>query len=117
MEIVAEYQGIDADQAMWRYFRRHWLGLFPGLSSRCAFVRQAANLWQYKELLQQRLADQLGAFIHNVHLVDGIPIPRVALVVHPVVEVARAKLLTATVQRKGRPIMAFRVTCSSAPLA
>ena len=75
MEIVAEYQGIDADQAIWKYFRRHWLGLFPKLSSRSAFVRQAANLWQYKELLQQRFAAQLGAFADTVHLVDGIPIP------------------------------------------
>jgi hypothetical protein len=62
MEIVAEYQGIDADQAIWQYFRRHWLEWFPGLRSRCAFVRQAANLWQYKERLQQRLAVKLGAF-------------------------------------------------------
>jgi hypothetical protein len=23
MEIVAEYQGIDTDQAIWKYFRRH----------------------------------------------------------------------------------------------
>ncbi|MBM0740482.1 IS982 family transposase [Phormidium sp. CLA17] len=75
MEIVAEYQGIDADQAIWHYFRRHWLGLFPRLSSRSAFVRQAANLWQYKELLQQRFAIQLGAFADAVHLIDGIPIP------------------------------------------
>jgi hypothetical protein len=75
MEIVAEYQGIDADQALWRYFRRHWLAWFPGLASRCAFVRQAANLWQYKALLQQRLAAQLGAFNDSVHLVDGLPIP------------------------------------------
>lgn len=75
MEIVAEYQGIDADQAIWHYFRRHWLGLFPKLSSRSAFVRQAANLWQYKELLQQRFAIQLGAFADAVHLIDGIPIP------------------------------------------
>ncbi len=66
MEIVAEYQGIDADQAIWRYFRRHWLTWFPGLSSRSAFVRQAANLWQYKELLQQRLAVELGAFADSV---------------------------------------------------
>ncbi len=28
MEIVAEYQGIDADQAIWKYFRRHWWMLF-----------------------------------------------------------------------------------------
>jgi hypothetical protein len=75
MEIVAEYQSIDAEQAIWQYFRRHWLALFPRLSSRCAFIRQAANLWQYKELLQQRFAAQLGAFSDPVHLVDGIPIP------------------------------------------
>lgn len=25
MEIVGEYQGMDADQAIWQYFRRHWL--------------------------------------------------------------------------------------------
>jgi hypothetical protein len=65
--------------------------LFPKLSSRSNFVRQAANLWQYKELLllgygswtgnpsdttpQQRLATQLQAFTAPVHLVDGIPIP------------------------------------------
>lgn len=50
MEIVAEYQGIDTAQAIWQYFRRHWLAWFPGLGSRSAFVRQAANLWQYKAL-------------------------------------------------------------------
>ncbi len=75
MEIVAEYQGMDADQAIWQYFRRHWLAWFPGLGSRSAFVRQAANLWQYKALLQQRLAAKLGAVTSEVHLVDGIPIP------------------------------------------
>ncbi|UIE38680.1 IS982 family transposase [Leptodesmis sichuanensis] len=75
MEIVAEYQGIDTDQAIWRYFRRHWLEWFPGLGSRSAFVRQAANLWQYKQRLQQHLSTELGAFADEVHLVDGIPIP------------------------------------------
>ena len=75
MEIVAEYQGIDADQAIWQYFRRHWLAWFPRLGSRSSFVRQAANLWQYKQRLQQYLATELGAFADNVHLVDGIPIP------------------------------------------
>ena len=75
MEIVAEYQGIDTDQAIWQYFRRHWLAWFPGLKSRCTFVRQAANLWQYKALLQRHLAAELGAFTDPVHLVDGIPIP------------------------------------------
>jgi len=75
MEIVAEYQGIDADQAIWKYFHRHWLAFFPGLKSRTSFVRQAANLWQYKQQIQQRLATELGGFDDRVHLVDGIPIP------------------------------------------
>lgn len=52
MEIVAEYQGIDVDQSIWRYFRRDSLALFPGLGSRATFVRQAVNFWQYKERLQ-----------------------------------------------------------------
>jgi hypothetical protein len=55
--------------------RRIFFKIKPGLASRCAFVRQAANLWQYKALLQQRLAAQLGAFNDSVHLVDGLPIP------------------------------------------
>jgi len=66
---------MDSDQTIWQYFRRHWLAWFPGLGSRSAFVRQAANLWQYKALLQQRLAAKLGAIASEVHLVDGIPIP------------------------------------------
>lgn len=74
MEIVAEYQGMDASLAIWQYFRRHWLAWFPGLGSRSAFVRQAANLWQYKALLQLQLAARLGAVADEVHLVDGIPI-------------------------------------------
>jgi hypothetical protein len=75
MEIVAEYQGIDHDQAIWCYFRRHWQSFFPHLPSRSAFVRQAASLWQYKQLLQQKLAERLGASSDNIHLIDGLPLP------------------------------------------
>jgi hypothetical protein len=89
MELVAAYQGLNTDQAIWQYFRRHWLTWFPGLGSRRAFVRQAANLWQYKALLQHRFAVQLGAFNDPVHLVDGIPIPLVASVVPQVAAVCQ----------------------------
>lgn len=75
MEIVAEYLGIDTDKGIWQYFRRHWREWFPAIPSRTTFVRQAANLWQYKECVQQRLADRLGASSDELHLVDGIPIP------------------------------------------
>ena len=73
MEIVGEYQNYDSDKGIWSYFRRHWHSWFPKLSSRSTFVRQAANLWQYKHRLQQRLAAALGAFEEDVHLIDGLP--------------------------------------------
>lgn len=75
MEIVGEFLGIDTDRDIWKYFRNHWREFFPLLSKRSSFVRQGANLWQYKQVLQQTLAQSLGAFEDQVHLIDGIPIP------------------------------------------
>ena len=76
MEIVGEFRGLDTDRDIWKYFRDHWLKLFPHLKCRSTFVRQAANLWGYKQILQQRLASSLGAFRDNIHLIDGMPIPK-----------------------------------------
>ena len=75
MEIVGEYQGITTDKGIWQYFHWHWLSWFPHLTSRTSWLRQAANLGQYKALLQQRLAARMGAFSAEVHLIDGFPIP------------------------------------------
>jgi Transposase DDE domain len=75
MEIVGEYRGIGTDKGIWQYFQQHWLAWFPTLSSRTSFARQSANLGQYKSLVQQRLAERLGAFSSPVHLIDGFPIP------------------------------------------
>ena len=71
MEIVGEFQGIDTDKGIWEYFKRHWLGLFPHLKTRTTYVRQAGNLWMYKQELQKRLASSLGAFSDSIHLVDA----------------------------------------------
>ena len=114
MELVAAYQGLNTDQAIWQYFRRHWLTWFPGLGSRRAFVRQAANLWQYKALLQHRFAVQLGAFNDPVHLVDGIPIPLCGFSRAPSCRrVSKALPLMATVQPSSRLTMVFISLCSS----
>ena len=75
MEIVGEFRGLDQDKAIWQYFRDRWLCLFPHLGSRSTFVRQAANLWNYKQLLNHKISRTLGGFTDDVHLVDGIPIP------------------------------------------
>ena len=75
MEIVAEYLGIDTDKGIWQYFHQHWLSWFPQMPSRSTFVRQAANLWAYKEQIQQCLAAKLGGFGATLHLIDGFPLP------------------------------------------
>lgn len=73
LEIVGEDQQYDSDKGIWSYFRRHWSSWFANRASRSSFVRQAANLWQYKQRLHQQFAAQLGAFEDEVQLVDGLP--------------------------------------------
>jgi hypothetical protein len=73
MEIVGELLGHEGDKAIWEYFRRHWAAWFPGLGDRSTFVRQAANLWQVKQRLQERLVTDLGARTADCHVIDGFP--------------------------------------------
>jgi hypothetical protein len=61
MEIVGEFLGIDMEKHIWQYFRRQWSPWFPQLGSRSTFVRQAANLWCSKHIIQEKLATSLGA--------------------------------------------------------
>lgn len=75
METVGEFLGLDTDKGIWEYFGRHWRHFFPALPSRPTFVRQAANLWNWKQRLQRRLAQCMGALTDAIHLVDGFPIP------------------------------------------
>lgn len=75
MEIVGEFLGIDTDKGIWEYFDNHWKSLFPSLGSRSNFARQAANLWQLKQSLQKKLAEQMGAFSDSLHMSDGFPMP------------------------------------------
>ena len=61
MEIVGEFLGMETDKQIWEYFKRHWHHWFPELACRTTFVRQAANLWKIKQLIQKELAIKLGA--------------------------------------------------------
>ena len=74
MEIVGEFQGIETDKGIWSYFKGHWSNLFPQLKSRSTFVRQAANLWSYKQQMQQKLVHLIGGLADSVHLIDGLPV-------------------------------------------
>ncbi len=48
----------NRDKTNWQYFSRHWRDWFPNLPSRSSFVRQSANLWQYKQRIQHQLLKQ-----------------------------------------------------------
>jgi hypothetical protein len=73
LEIVGEFLGIDTDKGIWKYFKTHWLHFFPEIPCRTTFVRQAANLWRVKQLLQEDLANACGASNDILHVIDGLP--------------------------------------------
>lgn len=76
MEAVGAFLKLDEDAALFAYFQRHCLPLFPALAtlSRTSFTRQAANLWRVKETLWQHLAQQTP---HDPQftLVDSFALP------------------------------------------
>ena len=75
LAMVGEFLGHPDDSAIGRYFRRHWQPWFPGLGHRSTFIRQAANLWQYKQRMHQRLIQALAADQQNLYLMDRFPMP------------------------------------------
>src|SRR5262245_14977110 len=55
MEICGESFKLDKEKDLFAYFRDHYRHFFPALGDRQSFVRQAANLWRVKEVIQRRL--------------------------------------------------------------
>jgi hypothetical protein len=76
IEIVGEFLGMDTDEAIFRYFRRHYGEWFPALGEvhRTTFARQAANLWKVKERLWQELL-LLAPHDPTFALIDSMPLP------------------------------------------
>jgi len=75
MEICGEYWKLHADADLYDYFRSHYQHFFPKLRERSLFVRQAANLWQLKARLQQRLVALSGQASDPVQAIDTLPLP------------------------------------------
>jgi hypothetical protein len=61
IEICGEFFKLHTDKDIYEYFRAPYRHFFPALRDRSSFVRQAANLQQWKQALQQRLAQVSGA--------------------------------------------------------
>lgn len=76
IEVVGEFLGIDTDQGLFRYFRRHYGEWFPTLRvvHRTTFVRQSANLWKAKELLWRKLLERVE-YDPRISLVDSFAVP------------------------------------------
>ena len=87
MVVVGEFLGKDTDKGIWRYFKNHWQSTFPELRERTRFVRRVADLWWFIGSIQHVLANHLGAFEDDVHIVDGLP-----MIVANVNRASRAKL-------------------------
>jgi len=75
IEICGEYWGFDQDEAIYDYFRSHYASFFPQLRNRTLFVRQAANLWQVKAMIQQRLTIVSEQAADTMQLIDTMPLP------------------------------------------
>jgi hypothetical protein len=75
MEICGEYFKIECDKDIFSYFRAHYSHFFPKLADRSLFVRQAADLWQIKAFIQQRLTAVSGEINDPVQSVDTVPLP------------------------------------------
>jgi hypothetical protein len=76
MEIVGEFLGIDDENGLYAYFRRHYAEWFPALREvhRTTFTRQMANLWVAKERLWRELLNRID-FDPAISLVDSFPVP------------------------------------------
>jgi hypothetical protein len=75
MEICGEYFKLGCDKDLFAYFHTHYLHFFPTLTDRSLFVRQAANLWQIKAAIQNRLVVVSGQANDPVQVIDTLPLP------------------------------------------
>jgi hypothetical protein len=75
IELCGEYFKLSTDKDLFAYFRTHYAPFFPHLKERTLFVRQAANLWQVKAAIQQRLTQVSGQALDPVQIIDTVPLP------------------------------------------
>jgi hypothetical protein len=75
IELCGEYFKLASDEDIFDYFQAHFQTWFPQLRDRTLFVRQAANLWQVKALIQQRLTLVSGQAADPVQVIDTLPLP------------------------------------------
>ncbi len=66
---------LSTDKDLFNYFKAHYQDWFPALKERTVFVRQAANLWQFKALIQQHIARSAEQSVADGQVIDTLPLP------------------------------------------
>ena len=66
--------GYSKDTHIWKYFKNYMKHMFPKIGSRCNFIKQSANLWHIKQLIQQVLVLKYLQY-EKTYIVDGFPVP------------------------------------------
>lgn len=74
IEICGEFFKLSTDKDLFNYFKAHYQDWFPALSERSLFARQAANLWQFKALIQQQIVSQAEQPAAFVQVIDTLPV-------------------------------------------
>jgi hypothetical protein len=75
IEICGEFFKLHEDTEIYNYFKRHYLHFFPNLPDRTNFVRQSANLWQVKLLIQIIITELSQQKFDSVQSIDTLPLP------------------------------------------
>lgn len=75
LEIVGQFLGYPNQKHLFEQMRERFGAWFPDLKDREAFVRQSANLWQVKAVLQKQLVDRLGGHHAPYQIIDTLPVP------------------------------------------
>ena len=76
IEMVGEFLGIDTEEGLYTYFRRHYGEWFPALRRihRTTFTRQMANLWVLTKRLWRHLLERIS-YDPKISLIDSFPVP------------------------------------------
>jgi len=75
IELCGEMLRLHGDKAIFCHFKTHYQSWFPNLKDRPAFVRQCANLWRLKLVLQERLLRDQEVHLQPLQPADTMPLP------------------------------------------
>ena len=75
IEVVGHFLGYSTQKQLYEQMHDRWVGWFPALRDRVAFVRHSANLWQVKAWMHHHIVQRLGGHQVPIQVIDTVPAP------------------------------------------